>query len=111
MNEKFSQNITKIAFVIQFNITTTISLQINFLLFRFRVFYMQAFCLAKKGLAHKETPVVIEIVIFPIESLVFQNRLLTGAHSISDITSLIWWSDDSALKSGLLGRFNCQANI
>ena len=92
MDEKFFQNITKIASVIQFNITTIISLQINFLLFRFRVFYMQAFCLAKKGLSRKETPVVIEIVIFPIESLVFQKRLLNGAHSISDIK--LPWSDD-----------------
>ena len=30
-------------------------------------------------------PLVKEIIKFPIESLVFQNRLLNGAHSIRDI--------------------------
>ena len=37
------------------------------------------------NLSHKETPFIIKIVDFALESLVFQNRPLNGAHSISDI--------------------------
>ena len=36
-------------------------------------------------MSHKETPFIIKIVDFALESLVFQNRPLNGAHSISDI--------------------------
>ena len=38
-----------------------------------------------KGPSYKETPLVIEIINFKIESLAFQNRQLNRAHSISDI--------------------------
>ena len=36
-------------------------------------------------MSHKEPPLVKEIITFAIESLVFQKRLLKGAHSIWDI--------------------------
>ena len=38
----------------------------------------------QQGLYHKETPLTIETINFS-ESLAFENRHLTGAHSISDI--------------------------
>ena len=36
-------------------------------------------------MSHKETPLVVEFVNFAIQLLIFQNRLLNDAHSISDI--------------------------
>ena len=41
----------------------------------------------------KETPPVIGTVNFAIESIVFENRLLNGAHSISD-TKVPWFNFD-----------------
>ena len=38
-----------------------------------------------QGLPHKEIPLAKEIVKFAFESLVFQNKLLNGAHSIWDV--------------------------
>ena len=39
----------------------------------------------EQSLSHKETPLVIRIVNFAIELLMFQNRLLNSSHYISDI--------------------------
>ena len=48
-------------------------------------YFVTAVIFKQQGLSHKETPLVIEIVNFAVESFVFQYRLLNGTHFISDI--------------------------